>query len=372
VYAWLPQLRMNGRDVSQPQDERLGSLTISLTATIRDALRRIEDGGAEIALVVDREGRLEGTLTDGDVRRGLLAGATLDDPVEPLVTREPITVGVGMDRAAALDLMRARSIAHLPEIDASRRLTGVHLMRDVIGPPLLPNRAIVIAGGRGTRLGALTHSTPKPMLQVAGRPIIERIVLHLVGAGIRHLALSIGYLGEQIRDHLGDGSQFGCTIEYLVESPERPLGTGGPLRLLLDLPCPPTGPMLVMNGDLLTSFSVSAMLRAHAQAGAIMTVGVKEYVHDVPFGVVRLDDGVVATEVVGLEEKPRASWPVNAGTYVLDPQLLERIPAGLSFPITDLVTGCLERGERVLGWPLDGDWQDIGRPSELDAARGRS
>lgn len=358
--------------MSYPDDERLDSLTISLTATIRDALRRIEDGGAEIALVVDHEGRLDGTLTDGDVRRGLLAGAAIDDPVAPLVTREPITVKAGMDRAAALELMRARSIAHLPEIDAGRRLIGVHLMRDVIGPALLPNRAVVIAGGRGTRLGELTRSTPKPMLEVAGRPIIERIVLHLVGGGIRHLALSIGYLGDQIRDHLGDGSQFGCAIEYLVEPEDEPLGTGGPLRLLLGLPSPPTEPVLVMNGDLLTSFSVSAMLRAHTRADAAMTVGLKEYVHDVPFGVLRLADGEVGTEVVGLEEKPRASWPVNAGTYVIEPRLLDRIPPDRPFPITELAAGCLTRGETVLGWPLDGDWQDIGRPSELEAARGSS
>lgn len=349
-------------------DDRLRALLLRPGATLREALRRIDEGAAEAALLIDDEGRLHGTLTDGDVRRALLGGAELDDTVDEFVTREPITVGIGMDRAAALDLMRARSISHLPEVDADGRLTGLHLLRDVVGAPVLSNWAVIMAGGRGTRLGELTRDVPKPMLAVAGRPILERIVLHLVGAGVRHIALSVGYLAERIVEHFGDGSEFGCEITYLTEDVDRPLGTGGPLRLLLDLDQPPTEPLLVMNGDLLTSFSVSAILDAHVAAGAAMTIGLQEYVHDVPFGVIRLDERT--GRITDMEEKPRASWTVNAGTYVLDPALLSRIPADTPFPITELARGCLERDERLMGWAIDGDWQDIGRPDELRAARG--
>jgi dTDP-glucose pyrophosphorylase len=349
-------------------DERLRALLLAPGSSIREAMRRIDASGIEIALIVDAAGRLLATLTDGDVRRALLGGARLDDDVTPFASSSPTTVRPGEDRAAVLDLMRARSIAHVPEIDAEGRLTGVHLLRDVIGAPVLPNTAVVMAGGRGTRLGELTRRTPKPMLPVAGRPILERIVLHLVGAGIRHVVLSIGYLGEQIRDHFGDGAHVGCRIEYVVESPDEPLGTGGPLALVRDLPAPPVEPLLVMNGDLLTSFSVSGILGAHQQAGAAMTVGVQPYVHDVPFGVLRLDPATGHVEA--LEEKPRASWTVSAGTYVVEPALLDHVPSGVPFPITDLAQGCLDRGQTVLGWQLDGDWQDIGRPSELRVARG--
>ncbi|WP_052664280.1 sugar phosphate nucleotidyltransferase [Nitriliruptor alkaliphilus] len=350
-------------------DQRLQALLLGPEASIRDAMRCIDQGGYEIALIVDGEGRLLATLTDGDVRRALLGGATLDQAVAPFASARPTTVQPGEDRAAVLDLMRARSIAHIPEVDPEGHLTGVHLLRDVIGAPILPNTAVVMAGGKGTRLGKLTHTTPKPMLPVAGRPILERIVLHLVGSGIRRVVLSIGYLGDQIREHFGDGHDFGCRIDYLTEPPERPLGTGGPLRLLQDLSEPPTAPLLVMNGDLLTSFSVSGILGAHTTAGAVMTIGMQSYVHDIPFGVIHADD---AGTISSLEEKPRATWTVNAGTYVIERTLLDRIPAGTPFPITQLAEGCLARGEPVLGWMLDGDWQDIGRPHELRAARGEA
>lgn len=348
-------------------DERLTTLLLPTGSSIRDALRCIDQGGVEIALALEADGRLRGVLTDGDIRRALLAGASLEDPVAPHLTTRPITVGVGTGRAEVLELMQARSIAHVPEVDSRGRLQGLHLLRDVIGPPVLPNTAVIMAGGRGTRLGALTEDTPKPMLHVAGRPILERIVLHLVGSGIRRIVLSIAYLGDVIVDHFGDGRDFGCSIEYLREDVERPLGTGGALGLLAERVGPPADPLLVMNGDLLVSFSVPAMLDAHVNARAALTVGTREYIHDVPFGVLRFDERARVTDLV---EKPRASWAVNGGTYVLDPGLIERIPLDRSFPITELVADCIDRDELVLAWPLDGDWQDIGRPHELRAARG--
>jgi dTDP-glucose pyrophosphorylase len=348
-------------------DDRVHGLLVQPGASVREAMQRIDEGGLEIALMVDGDGRLLGTLTDGDLRRALLAGAELGDPVDPYVSTDPITVKRGLDRAAALDLMRARSIAQLPQIDGEGRLTGLHLLRDILGPPTLPNQAVVLAGGRGSRLGELTRNVPKPMLKVAGRPILERLLLHLVGSGIRRVALSIGYLGDQIEAHFGDGSAHGCEITYLRESPEQPLGTGGPLRLLLEQDRPPELPVLAMNGDLLTTFSVSGMLEAHTSAGAALTLGVQEYVHEVPFGVVHADEHT--GRVQRLDEKPACAWTVNAGTYVVAPSLLERIPPGEPFPITDLVEGCLDREEHVIGWRMDGDWQDIGRPRELRAAR---
>ena len=349
-------------------DDRLLTLLLAEGDTIRDAMVRIDGGAAEVALALDDVGRLLGILTDGDVRRALLRGAALDDPVEDHLTISPITVPTGTDRAAVLDLMRARSIAHVPEVDDHGRLTGLHLLSDVVGAVELPNVAVVMAGGRGTRLGEFTREVPKPMLEVAGRPILERIVLHLVGSGIRTVYLSVGYLAEHVIDHFGDGNDFGCSITYLHEDTERPLGTGGPLRLLLDDGGRPTHPVLVMNGDLLTSFSVPSMLDAHISQQATLTIGCKDYVHDVPFGVVALDEQQTVT---GLTEKPRAAWTVNAGTYVIEPRLLDRIPSDQLFPMTDLVIGCLNRGERVLGWAIDGSWQDIGRPHELRAARGQ-
>jgi dTDP-glucose pyrophosphorylase/CBS domain-containing protein len=349
-------------------DERIRAMLVPPDASIRDTMRCIDEAGFEIALMVAGDGRLIGTISDGDVRRALLGGAEMDDPVGPFVSRRPITIGPGAGRAAAIDIMRARTISQVPEVDEEGRLTGLHLLHEVIGVPERPNWALIVAGGKGTRLGELTRATPKPMLEVAGRPILERIVLHLVGSGIHRIALSVGYLGEPIEEHFGDGSEFGCLIEYVWESPDRPLGTGGPLGLLGAWQEPPAHPVLCMNGDLVTSFSVSGILGGHATAGAAMTMGLREYVHDVPFGVVRLNDG----RVESIEEKPRWSWTVNAGIYVVEPRLLDRIPTDRLFPITDLAQDCLERGEHVHGWLVEGEWHDVGRPSELRAARGQA
>ncbi|MFW6041928.1 MAG: nucleotidyltransferase family protein [Guyparkeria sp.] len=344
----------------------LRGLTIQPGADIRTAMAQIEQGEAAIVLVVDEVGRLLGTLSDGDLRRALLGGASMDDSIDLYVCRQPVSVPKGTDRAAVLDLMKARKHTQIPEIDEGGRLLHLHVMHEVLGSAPKPNRAVILAGGRGTRLGPLTSSTPKPMLRVAGRPIIERLVLHLVGSGIQHIYLSVSYLADQIADHFGDGSEFGCTIEYLHEDPEMPLGTGGPLRLLLDRDDPPREPLVVLNGDLVSTFSVQGILEEHERAMAAMTVAVREYNHDVPFGVVRVRDGLVER----IDEKPRWSSFVNAGIYIVEPRLLDLIPTGRSYPITDLIKTCLERGELMASWQITDEWHDVGRPAELAHARG--
>jgi dTDP-glucose pyrophosphorylase len=347
----------------------LDHLLVHADRPIREVMSTIDRGAEAIALVVTSDGTLEGTVTDGDIRRALLAGASLDDTVAPFVSHDPVTVAEGTDRAAVLDLMRARQLNQIPVVDDAGRLVGLHVVREVLGAEARPNWAVVLAGGRGTRLGQLTTTTPKPMLPVAGRPILERIVLHLVGSGITTVYLSVGYLADQIRDHFGTGADFGCDIRYLDEDPAIPLGTGGPLRALQELSTAPSDPVLVLNGDLVTSFSVGGILHHHAHSRAAMTVALREYVHDVPFGVAHLDEGDLRF-ISRLDEKPHWSGLVNAGIYVIDPALIATIPAGEMYPITDLINACLERGERIAGWRLTGDWHDIGRPIEFAHARG--
>jgi len=199
------------------------------------------------------------------------------------------------------------------------------------------------------------------MIKVAGRPILERIVLHLVGSGIRRVFLAVNYKAELIQQHFGDGSAFGCSIEYLLESV--PLGTGGALSLL---PVIPQEPLIVLNGDLVTQFDVAEMLRVHSDYGHKATVAVHEYVHTVPFGVVEAD----GDRVVGLREKPTQSWQTNAGVYVLDPDLIRRVPRDTSFSLPALIEECLERGEHVGTFSMEDDWIDVGRHQELKRARG--
>ncbi len=334
---------------------------VPLAGTLRDASWALERGQAQIALVTDGDNRLKGVLTDGDVRRALLAGSSLDAPLAPFVKEQFIAVGPEANRAEVLDLMQGRTIEQVPIVDGQGRLVGLHLLHQILGAVERPNWAVVMAGGKGTRLRPLTNDIPKPMLLVAGRPILERIVLHLVGAGIRRIFLSVNYLGEIIERHFGNGERYGCQIEYLRET--RPLGTGGSLALLPELP---RTPLLVLNGDLITQFPVGPLLEFHGQGRYAATVGLAEYSHTVPFGVV----AVRGFTVEALQEKPTFEWQTNAGVYALSPEVMATIPPDTVVSMPDVIQGCLDRGQPVGGFSIDGEHIDVGRTTELARARG--
>lgn len=329
-------------------------------STIKDAMRALDRSGTEISLVVDEAGVLLGTVTDGDVRRALLGGATLEARAAECMNRNFASVRPSSGRAEVMDLMQARRLSGVPVIDEDGRLIGLHLLHELLGRSLRPNWAVVMAGGFGSRLWPLTEGVPKPMLRVAGRPILERIVLHLVSFGIRRIFLAVHYRSDVIEAHFGDGSRFGCRIEYLREP--QPLGTGGALTLL---PSRPEPPVLLMNGDLVTQADVGRMLDFHALERAAATMAVRSHFQTIPFGCVELD----GVRVRQLEEKPRITRLVNAGIYVLNPDLLSRIPAGREYAITDLFADMLSRDERVCGFEVEGDWIDVGQKDALERAR---
>ena len=333
---------------------------VSDSGSLRDAMGVLDRGARRIALVVDPAGRLVAVLTDGDIRRAILGGAALDDPLAPHASRGFVRVGPGEGRASVLDLMRTRGVAAVPVVGADGRPVGLHLVQAFLEPAARDNWAVVMAGGRGTRLLPLTEAVPKPMLRVAGRPILERIVHHLVGHGITRIFLAVGYLADVIEAHFGDGSAFGCRIEYLREA--RPLGTGGALGLL---PGPPPGPILVMNGDLVTQADLGALLDAHAAAGALATIGTRRYVHTVPFGCLERD----GARVTAIIEKPTLTREVNAGIYVVDPALVGRVARGTPLDLPDLLAAAIAAGEPVLAFEIEDDWLDVGRPDQLDRAR---
>jgi dTDP-glucose pyrophosphorylase len=330
-----------------------------MSVRLLDAMWAVERGAAEVALIVDDEDRLIGILTDGDIRRALLQGASLDAPLEPHAQRNFTSVLPQASRAEVIDLMRARTFGQIPIVDERGKLVGLHLLSEIIGSEVRPNWAVIMAGGKGTRLRPITEQLPKPMLRVAGRPILERIVLHLVGCGIRRIFLSINYLGHLIEQHFEDGSRFGCRIEYLRE--DRPLGTGGSLSLL---PEAPKEPLLVMNGDLVTEADVGTMLRFHEDGGQKATIGVRRYLHIVPFGCVDLD----GNRVTRMEEKPPIVRMVNAGIYVLDPSVVARVPKE-EISIPDVLEQCLAMGELVRAFEIETDWIDVGQRDQLKLAR---
>lgn len=341
--------------------EHLEKIVVSESASLRIAMEALDRGAVEIALVVGPGGKLLGTLTDGDIRRAILAGASLQDTASKFMSRCFTAVSPSTSRAEVLDLMRARFLGQIPIVEESGRLVGLHLLREILGAVSRPNWAVVMAGGRGERLRPITDLLPKPMIKVAGRPILERIVLHLVGFGIRRIFLSVNYMGDTIEEHFKDGAPLGCKIEYLKE--DQPLGTGGALSLL---PETPDHPILMLNGDLLTQFNVGNILAFHVGGGFKATVGVHEYVHTVPYGVVEQE----GDRITGIREKPTQTWLANAGIYVFEPGLVERVPKDTYFPLPVLVEECLDRGEAVGAFPVKEDWIDVGHPKELRRARG--
>jgi len=343
--------------------EDLSRFIVQPDETVRDAMRTITDNWRELAIVAGSDLRVVGVITDGDIRRGLLGGLTLESPAATVMTRNYIAVGPEADRAAVLDLMKARSIRHVPVLDADRRLIGVHFLEALIGTSEKPNAAVIMAGGEGRRLRPLTDARPKPMMDVAGRPILERIVLHLVGYGIKRIFIAVNYLAHLIEDHFGDGERFGCTIEYLRE--DSPLGSGGALSLV---PRDLAHPLLVMNGDLVSRFDVARLLAQHAREGVVATVAARHHQVDIPFGVIESN----GNRVQSLTEKPSAHFLINAGIYVLDPGLLGEIPAGRFYPITQLFEQLLAQGKSVGVYRIEEDWIDVGRREDLSRANGET
>jgi dTDP-glucose pyrophosphorylase len=339
-----------------------------VTATVRDALVVIDRSATSVCLLVDDRGRLHGLLTDGDLRRALLRGTTLEDAALDHATTTPHTVGSGTSRAAVLDVMSALRISAVPEVDDLGHLLGLHTLSDVVGATPLPNVAVIMAGGRGSRLGDLTQDTPKPLMTVAGRSIIDWIILGLVGDGIREVYVSVNYLAEKVEEHLGDGSRLGCTVRYLREEPERPLGTAGSLTLLRAERPDLSDPVIVMNGDLMVEFDANDLLDAHRRTRATVTMATRTYQHEVPFGVVEINGG----RVTDVSEKPTLSFDINAAVYAVEPRALAWLPAGRASTMPELVETCLERDEVVTAWPITSEWIDVGTPTDLARAKGHT
>ena len=334
---------------------------ITPDASLIECMRNMDITGAGIALAVDSEFRLIGTISDGDVRKALVKGCPLDSPIATHINRNCFYVLPTVPRAEVLDIMQARRFEQVPIVDEQGKVIGLHLLHDILGNIARPNWAVVMAGGKGMRLRPLTEKLPKPMIRVAGRPLLERIILHLVSYGIRRIFLSVNHLAQVIEDYFEDGSKYGTKIEYLRE--DDPLGSGGAISLLPEIP---EQALLVMNGDLIVDTNFTDMIEFHSQNDFYATMGVYSYFHQVPFGCVEIQDNRLA----GLEEKPVLEKMVNAGIYVLSPQAVSAIPKNTYFPITTLFEDALKNNLVCGTFSVEKEWLDIGSPQQLRQARG--
>jgi dTDP-glucose pyrophosphorylase len=336
--------------------------TVTLTAPGRDlhaAIVALDRAGQQILLVVDDTRRLLGTLTDGDVRRALLRGLPLTARVEEAMFRTPMVVGPDLDRAAVLNLMRVNKLRQLPIVDATGRVTGLHVWDQVLAAPARDNIVVLMAGGFGKRMMPFTETVPKPMLEVGGKPLLQHAVERAHADGFRRFLISLHYLPDVIRSHFGDGRAFDVDIDYILE--DTPLGTAGALSLMRNRPAEP---ILVANGDVLTDVRLSDMLEFHRAQGAAATMAVREHQYHNPFGVVQTD-GMLIT---GFEEKPVWRTRINAGIYVLSPQTLDVLTPGEHCNMPTLFDRVRETGGRTIVYPMHETWMDVGNPQDLARA----
>lgn len=342
--------------------QRFEGCLLSPSSSITEAVARLEGAGTGVLLLVEGDGRLWGILTDGDVRRAILASVPFEKPCRDIATREPIVGWPGITPTEALHLLdhgREFVLNQLPVVTEERRAVGLILRSDLVLEEGLGVSAVIMAGGFGTRLLPLTEQTPKPMLPVGDRPLLERTISGLREAGIRHVNVTTHYLSEQIRSHFGNGQTFGVDLTYVTE--DLPLGTAGGLRLLAEQ----DEPLLVINGDILTSVDFRALVSFHRKQGADLTVGVRKYDLEVPYGVIETE----GHSVRAVREKPHLSFLINAGIYLLEPAMRTYIPAGLRFDMTDLMGGLLSAGRKVVSFPIVEYWLDVGGHAEYQRAQ---
>lgn len=333
-------------------------ISISPQASIKEALETIDKGVMQIALIVE-DGRLIGTITDGDIRRGFLNGRSLKDNIEGLYNTAPLTGTPNQTREDLVQLALTRGIKQLPILDEENKLIGIEYIDDYLRGPEKPNAVVLMAGGLGTRLRPLTAETPKPMLTVGSKPILETILDSFSRYGFRNFYFSVNYRSEKIREYFKDGRQYGVNISYLNE--KNRLGTAGALSLL---PQDISEPIIVMNGDLLTNVNFERLLNYHLLAKADATMCVREYSLQIPYGVVETE----GARIQNIQEKPTQNFFVNAGIYVLSPSALQLIPQESYFDMPHLFQSLVKDDLKACSFPITDYWMDIGQPNDFDQA----
>ncbi len=349
-------------NVPYPQDspERWRNGLVPVDCLVSDVIRNLDRSGLQIAMVVTADGELIGTVTDGDIRRGLLRGLSLSSPIESVMHRSPLVVSAAITGEALLQLMRVNKLHQLPIVDDRRRVVGLNLWDDLTLPAQHPNPVVIMAGGKGTRLRPHTEHCPKPLLPVGGKPILEHIIERARLEGFSHFILAVHYLGEMIERCFGDGSRLNVRIEYLRE--QQPLGTAGALGLLS--PRPNTA-FVVTNGDVLTDVRYGEVLDFHTRHGAAATMAVRLHEWQHPFGVVRTQ----GVDIVGFEEKPISRSHINAGVYVLEPSALDMLRPGEHCDMPNLFARLQDVSARTIAYPMHEPWLDVGRVDDLERAR---
>lgn len=335
-------------------------LTIKKDSTIIDAMQTIQRGNIKLALIIDNDFRLIGTLSDGDIRRALLQKYNLDDTIEEIINKEPTTCFVNTPIDKIIQIADAKKLHQIPIIDNDGKLVGIEDIDDLKYPKIKTNSVILMVGGLGTRLKPLTNNVPKPMLKVGNKPILETIIDNFSKYGFKNIILSVNYKSKMIEDYFKDGKEFGVNIEYIHE--DKRMGTAGALTLLKNRP---KEPFFVMNGDLLTNVNFEHMLEFHNKIDAEATVCIREITTQIPYGVVNIDK---YNKIVSIEEKPIHSYYVSGGIYILNPTTIDLIPNNEYYDIPTLFDSLIKQDRKLHSYINDGYWLDIGHIHDYQKA----
>lgn len=330
--------------------------------TILQAIEIIDASAQQIGLVMNKDNELLGTLTDGDIRRGLLKGISLEQSVSLVMNVSPTVVHLGESRDYTLALMKQTHLRQIPIVDQNNRVVGLETIDNLLVTNSQDNWIILMAGGLGTRLGDLTRQCPKPLIQVGGKPLLETIVGNFKEYGFHNIFLSVNYKAEMIESYFKNGSELGVNINYLHE--QKRLGTAGALSLLKQKP---DKPIIIMNGDLLTKINFQQLLDYHIQHKGMATMCVRAYSYQVPYGVVRIE----GERLMAIDEKPVQDFFVNAGIYVLEPEALQWIPENSYYDMPSLFEELISKGMQTNVFPIREYWIDIGQRDDLDLANGQ-
>ena len=338
--------------------DSLQNITVNQDISIGDALKKIDKSSKQICLVIEKD-KLIGTLTDGDVRRGLLKGLDLESSIESIIFRTPTTCNVIDSKKKVLEIALAKRLHQIPIVDNYGVLVGLYDTDELLKPKSKPNSVILMVGGLGTRLMPLTEDIPKPMLEVGGKPILQTIIEGFAKQGFHNITMCLGHKSNVIQDFFKNGKEFDVNIDYIVE--EKRMGTAGALTLFKkEL----NEPFFVMNGDLLTNINYETMLNFHQEKNSKATMCIREYEIEVPYGVVSTN----IENIVSIEEKPVHNFYVNAGIYLLEPDCIDVIPRDEFFDMPSMFEKLINAKEKIVSFPLKNYWLDIGRLEDLKKA----
>lgn len=328
--------------------------------TIDAALNKLEQASHKILFVVKEDTTLLGTVTDGDIRRAILKHVSLEKPIADIMNSTPVFLQGPVKREEALRFMKNHDVTHIPVLNNDHSILDIIVRGDFTKVERVNDTAVVLmAGGLGTRLMPLTKDCPKPLLPLGKKPILQTIIENFQARGFNNFYISLNYLGHQIEEYFQDGAEFDCNIQYLRE--DRRLGTAGALSLL---PESVNTSFIVMNADLLTKLNFNNLLDFHRANNAALSVCVREYEFQVPYGIVKTED----TKILSLEEKPIYSFFVNAGIYIVEPGVLESVPKDVYFDMTDLIDILIKHNKNICSFPIKAYWRDIGRHEDYLAA----